>query len=148
VKGSDVYSTVQAVVRAKNYTGSVVSGAVEAVPSPSPAPARREVILPSVAGVTTRPPAGVHYVADGSDFTFTLLPDTPLAAYLIPSVRTGRTASADDVTVTPNADGTYTVIIHNVRQSLRLDIDLPLANADVAAAKVWSYAHTLYICHG
>jgi hypothetical protein len=87
----------------------------------------------------------VHYVSSGSDFTFTLLPDAPLAAYLLPSVRTGRTASADDVTVTPNADGTYTVIIHAVRSDIRLDIDLATANANVAAAKVWSYAHTLYI---
>jgi hypothetical protein len=32
-----------------------------------------------------------------------------------------------------------------VRQSLQLGIDLATANTPVAATKVWSYAHTLYI---
>jgi hypothetical protein len=95
---------------------------------------RRSITLPSVEGAITNPPAGVHRVGSGSDFVFTL---TGARNSAPPVVRTNRADTPADVLVTPNADGTYTV-----RQDITLSIDFPTANADVAAAKVWSYGHT------
>jgi hypothetical protein len=87
-----------------------------------PGPIRRTVTLPSVSGLTTDPPAGRHYVSSGTDFTFTLIPDTPSPNGAPPAVQTNRTAlpDADGLRITPNADGSYTVVIRSIRQDLEV----------------------------
>jgi hypothetical protein len=108
---------------------------------------RRRVILPSVPGFKTVPSAGIHYVALGSEFPFTLTPDAPLSANIAPDIRTGRSnlTASEDVTVTPNANGTYTVVVHEVLQDLTLAISISTTTETVASAKVWSRGATLYI---
>jgi hypothetical protein len=125
-------------------TGLVV-GTVT-IPEPVyPPPTLREVILPSLPGVTTDPPAGSYYLPGGSDFVFTLTPAAAQAA-LTPVIKTGRTNDAGDgVEITPNGDGSYTVRIRQVRQPLTVTIDFTTAGATIDGARVWSYAGTLYI---
>jgi hypothetical protein len=125
-------------------TGLVV-GTVT-IPEPVyPPPTLREVILPSLPGLTTDPPAGSYYLPGGSDFVFTLTPAAAQAA-LTPVVKTGRTNDAGDgIEITPNADGTYTVRIRQVRQPLTVIIDFTTATATVDGNRVWSHAGTLHI---
>jgi hypothetical protein len=118
-------------------------------PTPSTPPAiLRSITLPSVDGAATNPPAGIHRVSSGRDFVFTLTPTgigTRNSAP--PVVRTNRADTPDDVLVTPNADGTYTVRVYAIRSDITLNIDLTTANTDVAGDRVWSSGHTLYIRH-
>jgi hypothetical protein len=107
---------------------------------------RRSETLPTIAGATTNPPAGVHYVNSGSDFVFTLtLTGAGLRSSAPPVIRTGRDNMPDDVVVTSNADGTYTVCIREIRSAITLSIDLSTGNTDVDGDRIWSSGHTLYI---
>jgi hypothetical protein len=113
---------------------------------PTPPAILRSVTLPSVDGASTSPPAGIHRVGSGSDFVFTLTPTgIGTRSSAPPVVRTNRADTPDDVLVTPNADGTYTVRIYAVRSNITLSIDLATGNAEVAGDRVWSFARTLYI---
>jgi hypothetical protein len=77
------------------------------------------VLLPSAAGLTTDPPAGTYHVNRGSNFTFTLTPDVPSADGTPPQVQTNRRVpdlpTASGIRITPNADGSYTVVIIGIR---------------------------------
>jgi hypothetical protein len=96
---------------------------------PIPVPTHFRVLLPSVAGLTTDPPAGTYNVNRGSNFTFTLTPDVPSADDTPPQVQTNRPTpdrpNASGIQITPNADGSYTVVIIGIRQ----DIEITLAVA-------------------
>ncbi|MDR3261858.1 MAG: hypothetical protein LBT78_08495 [Tannerella sp.] len=113
----------------------------------TPPPIGRPVTLPSVAGFTTDPSAGVHSVPSRSHFTFTLTPVVALPAGQAPSVTTNRRLipDADGVKVTPNADGSYTVIIYRVQEPTTVSIGFTTANDAITAARVWSAGQTLYI---
>jgi hypothetical protein len=87
----------------------------------------RSIIIPRVIGGVTNPPVGIHYVASGHDFIFTFTPTDTSLFYDAPIVRTGRTGRAgeDDVVVTPNDDGSYTIRVLAVRQALTLTVEPP-----------------------
>jgi hypothetical protein len=108
---------------------------------PPTTPTLREVILLALPGVTTDPPAGSYYLPNGSDFVFTL---TPAAAQtlLTPVITTDAGSSVE---ITPNADGTYTVRIRQVRRSLTIAIDFTTAGEVISGNRVWSHAGTLCI---
>jgi hypothetical protein len=97
---------------------------------PIPVPTHFRVLLPSAAGLTTDPPAGTYNVNGGANFTFTLTPDVPSADGTPPQVQTNRPTpdrpNASGIRITPNADGSYTVVIIGIRQ----DIEIDLAVAD------------------
>jgi hypothetical protein len=131
-----------------NYAGAtgLVIGTVT-IPEPDePEPAQREVILPSMPGFTTDPPAGSYFISSGDDFVFTITP-AATQALLTPVIAIGRTANDGDdgVEITPNGDGTYTVRIRQVRQPLTVIIDFTTATAPVDGTRVWSHAGTLHI---
>jgi methionine-rich copper-binding protein CopC len=117
------------------------------IPGPDdPEPAQREVILPSMPGFTTDPPAGSYSVSSGDDFVFTLTP-AATQALLTPVIAIGRINGAGDdgVEITPNGDGTYTVRIRQVRQPLTIVIDFTTAGATIDGSRVWSHGGTLHI---
>ncbi|MDR0758201.1 MAG: hypothetical protein LBF85_10195, partial [Tannerella sp.] len=122
----------------------------EALPLPTLV---REVILPGVAGVTSNPPPGRHYIESGTNFKFTLTPDNSLllaeAQLLVTTNRKGVPA-ADDVEITANGDGSYTYLIRSIRQALDISIEIVMpeevaGSESVAGEKVWADSHTLYI---
>ncbi|MDR1601761.1 MAG: hypothetical protein LBS42_04955 [Tannerella sp.] len=113
----------------------------------------RRIVIPGVEGAKTNPSAGVHYVASGQDFIFTFIPTDTLLFYDAPIVRTGRLNQSgdEDVVVTSNTDGTYTVRIRFVRQALTLTIEAPppaappAGMAAPALPSIWSYGGQLYV---
>lgn len=80
----------------------------------------RAVVVPPISGATSSLPAGRYFVESASDFTFTLTPFDPA---LVPAVRTGRTPDGSDVVITPAGDGSFTVVVTGIRQSVTLSID-------------------------
>jgi hypothetical protein len=106
-----------------------------------PQPIKRLVQLPLVPGVKTYPPAGSHYVPNGGTFTFTLTPPSPGD---VPSITTGD--ANEDITATPNADGSYTVVVAHIYHAISLYIAFnPTASEIIASAQVRAAGHTLYI---
>jgi hypothetical protein len=130
-----------------------VTFTIEIAPSPSqPAAIRRAVILPAVPGAVTDPPAGTHHIESGSSFVFTLTPAPGNAFSAAPVIRTGRPSEPDAV-VTASGDGSYTVRIPAVRQTLQLSIDAPVTAgagtvhtaASPAGDRIWSSGGLLHI---
>ena len=106
----------------------------------------RNVIIPSVEGVTTDPVAGKYSIRSGNDFKFTAKYTTgyPL------KVLTGRVINGapEEIFGTKNANGEYEYVIKQVRQEITLVIgpDPATANDDVDNGKmVWSHGNTIYI---
>jgi hypothetical protein len=101
-----------------------------------PAPViRRLVTLLSAPGLTTDPAAGPYYINSGSNFTFRLTPDVPSPDGAPPHVRTSRAPATDGSTgirITPNADGSYTVVVLAVRQDIEITLSTATDNASVA----------------
>ncbi|MDR1335688.1 MAG: YDG domain-containing protein, partial [Tannerella sp.] len=127
---------------------------------PIPVPTHFRVLLPSVAGLTTDPPAGAYRVNGGANFTFTLTPDVPSADGTPPQVQTNRPTpgrpNASGIRITPNADGSYTVVIIGIRQDIEIDLAVadsksgPTDNASVAdagALKVYTAPGALVIAN-
>jgi hypothetical protein len=110
---------------------------------PIPVPTHFRVLLPSVAGLTTDPTAGTYYVSRGANFTFTLTPEVPSADGTPPQVQTNRPTpdrpNASGIRITPDADGSYTVVIIGIRQDIEIDLAVadsksgPTDNASVTA---------------
>ncbi|MDR2764776.1 MAG: hypothetical protein LBB90_07055, partial [Tannerella sp.] len=112
-----------------------------------PGSQKRQVFLPQVPGMTSNPPAGVHYVASGTDFIFTLTPQAPMQGLSRPSL-TVETVPKTDVLITPQADGSYTVRIPVGIPNIQIKIQvntLETANETVPTARVWAGDRTLYI---
>jgi hypothetical protein len=143
------YEVTVDIAAGTGYAGAtgIVVGTIT-IPEPAnPPPAQREVILPSLPGITTDPPAGSYTVSSGDDFIFTLTP-AATQALLTPVIATGRTTGDngdEGVEITPNGDGSYTVRIRQVRQPLTVVIDFTTADATVDGARVWSHGGTLHI---
>jgi parallel beta-helix repeat protein len=94
---------------------------------PRPDPVPRRVQLPAAAGLTTDPPAGLYFVNSGSSFTFRLTPAVPSPDGAPPTVRTNRTdvpgvPESDGLRITPNGDGSYTVVIRSIRQNIDVSL--------------------------
>jgi hypothetical protein len=140
-------------ITASGVSLPAVTFTVEIAPSPSqPAAIRRAVILPAVPGAVTDPPAGTHHIESGSSFVFTLTPAPGNAFSSAPVIRTGRPSEPDAV-VTALGDGSYTVRIPAVRQTLQLSIDAPVTAgagtvhtaASPAGDRIWSSGGQLHI---
>jgi hypothetical protein len=125
---------------------------------PIPVPTRFRVLLPSAAGLTTDPPAGTYYVNRGSNFTFTLTPDVPFVDGALPQVQTNRRTpdlpNASGIRITPNEDGSYTVVIIGIRQDIEIDLSVagsksdPTDNASVSAGlKVYTAPGVLIVAN-
>jgi hypothetical protein len=116
---------------------------------PIPVPTHFRVLLPSAPGLTTDPPAGTYNVNRGSNFTFTLTPDVPSADGTPPQVQTTRPTpdlpNASGIRITPNENGSYTVVIIGIRQDIEITLAVagsksdPTDNASVAAAGLKVY---------
>ncbi len=102
------------------------------------------VTIPSVAGVTTDPAAGIVYTPSGSDFSLkaTYMTDKPMV------VRTNRVLNGvpEVLTGVKNANGEYEYVIHDVRQHVMLSIGPDfVANTSIDGTAVWSHGETIYI---
>jgi hypothetical protein len=109
----------------------------------------RAIAMPSVAGVVSNPPAGVHYTSNGDfKFTLTFANGQPLR------VKTSRIIDGvqEVLTGTLNANGEYEYIIRQVKtQPIYIYIGPESemggenANETVNGSKVWATGNTLYI---
>jgi hypothetical protein len=105
----------------------------------------RKVTLEPVARATTDPAPDVYYVKTGDDFGFVITPANGLR--FVPEVTTSRAVipDAEGIIVTPNADGTYTISVKEIREDIVINV-IPQATTPVESAeKVWSTGNRLYI---
>jgi hypothetical protein len=109
-------------------------------------PVVREVLLPDVEGVDMSKTPGRHFIDHGSSFEFTIYASAATAAHA-PVVTTNRPDDKTKVTVTPNADGSYSVAILDVTEAIVIAIDVSGTDAIIGAdaAAVWSSGGALYI---
>jgi hypothetical protein len=112
---------------------------------PVPPGLARKVQIPGTAdlGLAVDLGPGEHYVALGSDFTFTVTPSAPIPSGKTLSVET--TPTANNVIVTKNANGTYTVTIEGITKDTKVTFAIVTGNEDVAVGGVYSVGNTLYI---
>jgi hypothetical protein len=105
----------------------------------------RKVTLEPVARASTDPVPNSYHVKTGDDFGFVVTPADGL--HFVPEVTTSRTVipDAEGVIVTPNADGTYTIIVKEIREDIVINV-IPQSTMPVESAeKVWSVGKRLYI---
>ncbi|MDR2764723.1 MAG: choice-of-anchor L domain-containing protein [Tannerella sp.] len=119
------------------------------VPTAPPPVIQREVVLPKIPGASTSPPWGIYHVRSMADFVFTVIPYPENRDWTL-SVKVVRRNAADDegVIITPNPDGSYTVIIRQIQENISIDVSFtsPLVgNAAVDPATVWTDGSQLYI---
>jgi hypothetical protein len=142
------YTVTVDIAEGTNYTDTtdLLLGTFTILIQNAPNLPARIVTLPFVPDASTNPPAGSYSLPSGGDFTFTLRPSSSLAG-LAPSVTTGRASDAEGgVTCTPNADGSYTVVIRSVRQLLTVGIAfIPSDAVTVQGSSVWSSGGRLHI---
>lgn len=90
---------------------------------------------------------GTFYIASGQNFTFNITP-TGTNAGLVPVITTNRTSIPDSegVKIEDNKDGSYTVTILSVQQSININIDFATTNEAIEGDhKVWTDNKLLYI---
>jgi uncharacterized repeat protein (TIGR02543 family)/uncharacterized repeat protein (TIGR01451 family) len=107
----------------------------------------RVVHLPLVEGLTTDLEAGEHTIRSHNDFVFTI---TARPGYSLDylEVKTGSPErDKDGVKMVRNEDGSVTVTIVQVTESLNITINGvgPVANNEIDGKKVWAYDNKLYI---
>ena len=111
----------------------------------TPNPIRRQILIPSVPGVTTDPEAGAHYMMSQSNFDFKAMFTTeqPL------KVMTNRVfdGKQEELAGKLNANGEYEYTIRQVTQNIVLTIgpDFATSNGLVDGTAVWSHDNTIYI---
>jgi hypothetical protein len=107
----------------------------------------RLVTIPVIPGAITVPEAGSHIIPSGSDFSILLTPVDELYKMLRPQVKSNRilVADAEGIIVTPNGDGTYTILIKGIREAVDLTVDFTQATGTVDDTKLWSAGNRLYI---
>ncbi|MDR1330837.1 MAG: fibronectin type III domain-containing protein, partial [Tannerella sp.] len=144
------YTVTVDIAAGANYegvTGLLLGTLTVAVP-PYPVPLLRTVTLPPFAEATTVPAAGQHAVASGEDFEFILFSAASLAGSE-PAVTVDRSVAGETgVACTPNGDGSYTVLIHAVRQDLAVGVTFvdPSAGTDVVAGGgIWSSGNRVHV---
>jgi hypothetical protein len=117
---------------------------------------KRQIIIPSVAGVTSYPPAGIHFNDSHTDFDLKLVYATPTATPL--AVNTNRYVDEggvrhieDELVGRRNLNGEYEYVIRDVREDIQLSIgpgfasDLASSNGSVDGPAIWSHNNLLYI---
>jgi hypothetical protein len=105
----------------------------------------REINIPQIPGAEIYPPAGRLFVNSRENYTFTIVPTATGGS--IPVVTTNRTRIPDSegVAVTPNADGSYTVTIYNIMETVQLYVDFATSSESLAGDRVWSNGDRLYV---
>ncbi|MDR1336902.1 MAG: MBG domain-containing protein, partial [Tannerella sp.] len=144
------YAITVDIAAGTNYAGieGLSLGTFIVYESPQPGPTLRRVSLPSVAGLTASLPAGLHYVRSGTDFTFTLTPTSPDGTP--PSVKTSRTDTpeGDSLRVTPNGDGSYTVVIYAIYQNIEVTFSTGTDSEGSTGREAVASALTVYAVPG
>ena len=109
---------------------------------------QRVIDLPSVAGVTTTPNAGRHYVSSRRDFDFTArFTGAPLKVHAVGQT-TGKSVLLDD-TGKALEDGSYLYTISRVVEPWKVYIGPEASNGvdneGVDGGRIWTHKNTLYI---
>ena len=124
------------------YATVTVSEPVEPEPEPDPEPSYYDVTLPVVEGATVEA-VGSTSVEAGDSFSFTI---TVKEGY----VATNMVVKANGVTLTPNADGRYTIA--NVRSNVVVTVTgieedpaTAVESVDASDLKVWAADGRLFI---
>lgn len=109
-------------------------------------PINRLVTMPQVTDAITTVEAGRHYVTSGSNFSFTITPTGDNAGKSL-HVSTSRTSVPDSegVQIVNNSDGSYTVTILSIRETVTIAIDFATGIDSIDGNAVWSHANQLYI---
>lgn len=108
---------------------------------------QREIWIPEISNAVLSVKQGTNYVASRNNFVFTITPTGPNAG-MVPVIHTDRISIPDSegVKVVPNGDGSYTVTIYQVQQSIILTVDFATNNEAIEdAGKVWSVNGQLYV---
>ncbi|MDR2138259.1 MAG: hypothetical protein LBP50_01725, partial [Tannerella sp.] len=117
------------------------------VTTPPQPPTLREVIIPTVPGAVTSPPAGIHYAVSGSDYTFRISPEAGREFTGTPVVN--ALPNISNVRVTANGNGSYTVVIPGVSRPVELSIAAPVTpstgNAVLPDEQIWGVGGQLHI---
>jgi hypothetical protein len=104
------------------------------------------VTWPAMNGISTSPEPDTYYVESGQDFVFTILPGSvPADADLLVTTHRPNRPAENDVVIRSNEDGSYTVIIKDIREMLTLEISCTTENIQVAGLKVWASDGTLHL---
>jgi hypothetical protein len=107
----------------------------------------RTITMPYIADAILSHEEGTYYVASTDNFVFTIQP-TGSNAGLVPLVKTNRTSIPDSegVKIKDNADGSYTITIIRVQQSITLSVDFATSNESINNGnRVWANDGQLYI---
>jgi hypothetical protein len=125
---------------------TVTQAGVSAPPPPSPPSPpvlHRHVTLRIEGSVVSQPAPGIYDIISGENFIFTLTPPSGK----VPVVQTGRTVDGgpETLTGTPNADGSYTFVVQQIREDLTLAVTFVTGTADVPAPQVWLSGRVLHV---
>lgn len=113
----------------------------------NPNPISRAVTMPAIANAIVSYEEGIYYIPSMSDFVFTIQP-TGTNTGRVPVVTTNRVNVPDSegVKIEDNGDGSYTVSILCVQQSVTISVDFATGNEVVDKGnKVWADKDMLYI---
>ncbi|MDR2469330.1 MAG: hypothetical protein LBD27_02470, partial [Tannerella sp.] len=118
------------------------------VPETGPIVMRR-ITIPEVAGVTTTPPAGIHFINSHHDFKFSVLFPTlrPLRVSTdrVLKVEGGQELVEGELKGVPNAGGKYEYVIRDVRQDVQVFIGPEYtANETAEDSRVWAHRNMVY----
>jgi hypothetical protein len=120
-------------------------GGLRVIGAPAaPAPVMRLVTLKLPAGVVSQPASGMHRIASGKDFVFTL---TILSRAAVPQVRTNRLIAGEPEVIdgVPAGDGRYTFTVPDIRQQIEITLLTDVAVDGVAASRIWAHGGKLYV---
>jgi hypothetical protein len=153
------YAVTVNIASGDNYTAisNLLVGYVVITELPAPT-VQQHVTLNVSQHFASNPAPGEFYVISGRNLNITLTPRASLPEGYTPKVTTDRRIYPDDkggVKVTPNDDGTYTVLIAYISERTTVTIEAveiqsgPTGNEIVSGVtRVWSYGQQLYIAAG
>jgi hypothetical protein len=126
--------------------------ALTAAPVVPPGIQRKVTLSSEAKNIVTHPPVGIHYVRSGRDFNVRV---TPPAGY-VPVADTDRptgTGQPESVTGFAIGDGSYGIVIPDVRQEVRTVIRLSATGPgssvqEASTTQVWTYGGKLYVRTG
>lgn len=107
---------------------------------------QRLVMMPTISGAICDKPSGSNYVTSRENFVFTITPIGSNVGMAL-KVSTSRTSVPDSegVLVVKNEDGSYTVTIKQVQESIEVYIDFTTSNAMVESHNLWTSGSNLNI---
>lgn len=106
----------------------------------------RLVTMPAVTDAVSTVKAGQHHIISGNHFVFTITPTGNNIGKSL-HVSTSRTLVPDSegVQIVSNEDGSYTVTILSIRETVTIAIDFATGIDAIDSNAVWSHANRLYI---